>query len=536
MTSDLRTPLQKAIDEATRCIDMTYRYADDPSGMIYDHPNLWEPINRWESFYTVIPPTLRWTDYDGHNKSLKCAEFYEKLLKRVEIMPCRFHAILYQIFHRNGVKGRVYDFINDNVSRISDCRERYMRGRMKRQHISDEEINEIIRQQLLAIAGIDRKRALLDWEFRKEVALRLIEYPQLWSWDRMYEFYLRNTRHSVTDLDEADYYLNTEGRGDKYAFNIATMRNKYAQASPWKSITKIGDKTSAARARIIKYQQTKDSFNMKEQRRLMKHYVAPRFTFVIDYFFAGRYRYLLAINVNTRKAFYAIPREIYRVGHNWNIVAKRGEWNVSATSAVESMEHIMNCTEVRALIMDNESAFNSDTFKRFLQRNNITFTYVPKYNVGKIIETQTASRSTHTTSLIDRLCRTLRQMNSNLGNRNEINPPMMNYLIDEYNNSVHRTLTKILGKQVTPNDVDDDVELETELVKRIRLQNFTVDGALGYDVEKEVRVYNDADNMDKVKPKLLPGTWQFVERVNGLYKLKQGDNTIIVPRWMIKNI
>ena len=126
-------------------------------------------------------------------------------------------------------------------------------------------------------------------------------------------------------------------------------------------------------------------------------------------------------------------------------------------------------------------------------------------------------------------------MNSNLGNRNEINPPLMNYLIDEYNNSVHRTLTKILGQQVTPNDVDGNVELETELVKRIRLENFRMEGSLFYPIDKTVRVYNDADNMDKVKPKLLPGTWEFVERVNGLYKLKQGKNTIVVPRWMIKN-
>ena len=126
-------------------------------------------------------------------------------------------------------------------------------------------------------------------------------------------------------------------------------------------------------------------------------------------------------------------------------------------------------------------------------------------------------------------------MNSNLGNHNEINPPLMNYLIDEYNNSVHRTLTKILGQQVTPNDVDGNVELETELVKRIRLENFRMEGSLFYPIDKTVRVYNDADNMDKVKPKLLPGTWNFVERVNGLYKLKQGSNTIVVPRWMIKN-
>ena len=77
--------------------------------------------------------------------------------------------------------------------------------------------------------------------------------------------------------------------------------------------------------------------------------------------------------------------------------------------------------------------------------------------------------------------------------------------------------------------------METELVKRIRLENFRMEGSLLYPIDKTVRVYNDADNMDKVKPKLLPGTWDFVERVNGLYKLKQGNKTIVVPRWMCKN-
>ena len=126
-------------------------------------------------------------------------------------------------------------------------------------------------------------------------------------------------------------------------------------------------------------------------------------------------------------------------------------------------------------------------------------------------------------------------MNHNLGNRNEINPPTMNYLIDEYNNSVHTTLSKILERDVTPNEVDNDVALETELVKRIRVQNFAIENSDEYRVKDTVRVYNDANHMDKVKPKLLPGEWKFVGRENGLYKLRQNNNEIKVPRWMIKN-
>ena len=543
MAEDLRTPLQKAIDNATNYLNKKHKqlslpYVGTSDEYPFDrlHKSVIESMWKQDNAHYNLKLNRVNQNYRRTYHGIKT--FIKNVTEEVEVMPTMILVDIYIKFFNEGVEKEksVYDFISDNAQRIEDCfnlATRYYQ--LKKLRKSEEDVKHTYENIMYQLATKDNEKPLETWEIRREVSLHLSSYPMIWDWDQIYTYFLRNSRHGVVDIDDPEYYLNDGNDNDKYRFNLGAMRNKYVDKSPWKSISKITDKTSAARQSVIKSQQNKDSFNVKAQRKLMKHYVAPRFTFVIDYFFAGRYRYLLAINVNTRKAFYAIPREIYRVGRNWNIVAKRGEWNVSATSAVESMEHLMQNTEVRALIMDNESAFNSDAFRRFLQRNNITFTYVPKYNVGKIIETQTARRSTHTTSLIDRLCRTLRQMNSNLGNRNEINPPMMNYLIDEYNNSVHRTLSKILGRQVTPNDVDGNVQLETELVKRIRLENFRMEGNLFYPVSDKVRVYNDADNMDKVKPKLLPGTWQFIERVNGLYKLKQGNNTIVVPRWYCCN-
>ena len=540
MDGDLRTPLQKAIDNATNYLNKLHNVLTKRINTgWYDFDNHFSHLleSAWLQDKQHYDHKFQRRNQNGRIVSYSVKSFIRRVTEEVELMPVRILINIYSRFFDEGVEkeNAVYDFINDNAQLIDDCFNLCTSWRMYYKSRNEETLRHNYENEMYKLATKDYGRELHQWEIRREVSLHLSKYPMFWTWDRIYTYFLRNNQRGVVDIDDPEYYLNDGDDKDKYRFNLGAMRNKYADATPWKSIAKITDKTTAARQRIIKSEELKDSFNVKAQRKLMKHYVAPRFTFVIDYFFAGRYRYLLAINVNTRKAFYAIPREIYRVGHNWRIKGNKGEWNVSATSAVESMEHLMQNTEVRALIMDNESAFNSDTFRRFLQRNNITFTYVPKYNVGKIIETQTASRSTHTTSLIDRLCRTLRQMNSNLGNHNEINPPLMNYLIDEYNNSVHRTLTKILGRQVTPNEVDGNLELETELVKRIRLENFRMENSLMYPIDKTVRVYNDADNMDKVKPKLLPGTWEFVERVNGLYKLKQGNNTIVVPRWMIKN-
>ena len=138
--------------------------------------------------------------------------------------------------------------------------------------------------------------------------------------------------------------------------------------------------------------------------------------------------------------------------------------------------------------------------------------------------------------MVDRLMRTLRMMNYNLGNRNEIEPETMNWLIMEYNRSPHVTLSNLLGYDVSPNDVDENLDLETEIVMRIRAQNFAVTNSPEYELNKYVRVYNQANAMDKVKPKLLPGKWEVIEQVNGLFKLRQNNNEILVPRWMMKNI
>ena len=110
----------------------------------------------------------------------------------------------------------------------------------------------------------------------------------------------------------------------------------------------------------------------------------------------------------------------------------------------------------------------------------------------------------------------------------------MEFLIDEYNDSPHGTLSKILKRNVSPNEVDNNIHLETEICKYMARENFVIESNPDYKIDGYVRVYNEANRFDKVKPKLLPGKWLVVERNNGLFKLNQGDVDILVPRWMIK--
>ena len=276
----------------------------------------------------------------------------------------------------------------------------------------------------------------------------------------------------------------------------------------------------------------------------MKHWVAPRYTYVLDYVYFGRFMYMFAINVNTRKLYFVLPDEIKQYGTGW-IKDDDKKPKASAKSAVNSLKQLMEMTTVKHLMMDNENAWNSKMYRDYCDKHDITYRYEAKYDVRALLDTNKKERrSTHTvTSLVDRVIRTIRQMNYNLGNRNEINPNVMEYLIDEYNKSPHTTLSQLLERNVSPDEVDNDVSLETEIVKQLRIQNFisetTQDRTLKPiwtdDGDTKVRVYNNAHSFDKVKPKLLPGKWDVVERENGMYKLRQNGIEIMVPRWMIKN-
>ena len=193
-------------------------------------------------------------------------------------------------------------------------------------------------------------------------------------------------------------------------------------------------------------------------------------------------------------------------------------------------------------MMDNENAWTSKMYRDYCDKHDITYRYEAKYDVRALLDTNKKERrSTHTvTSLVDRVIRTIRQMNYNLGNRNEINPNVIEYLINEYNSSPHTNLSRLLKYNVSPNDVDNDVELETEIVKLLRIENLRIETNNDKSLQPmfedvDLRVYNNAHSFDKVKPKLLPGKWKFVERENGMYKLRQNNTEIMVPRWMIKN-
>ena len=562
----MTSPLNSVIIEQTRYIDRTLKILREAYERLLQNPKWSTRRNDAErpllDTYNGFAKKLEDSYRDAYG-TLACKTFRNKLVN-IDIMPNDFLKGIYAAFHARDKEDQyVYNFIEQNVEKLNECRDLYMKMYVLKKDIPDEAVLETTQRLIEVIAESDQTLRLQG--FKKEAINRrlerpvvvgkivlesIVQIPQIWSWEEMFNYY-KNTkkdRDSKKGVSTKAKYFTDYGEepdktamNDKYGFKIDDIREDFIGRSPWKSARKVkyyADRNKVPRVFDNLRDIAKDSFNWKAQRKVMKHYVAGRHTFQIDHMDSGRFKYLLAINVNKRKALFAIPDEIRRSGVTfYPPVAEGSKWNVGEHSAVNEIKHIMKQTPIKTIMMDEESSFKSYTFKRFLKNNNIEYKYEDKYDVDDIIDTQETRRKTHnTTVLVDRLIRTLRQMNYNLGLPQQIEPQTLYYLIYEYNNSIHTTLSKILKRKVTPDDVDNDVNLENELVKRIRVKNFFVENSDDYAIEDDanVRVYNDAHFMDKVKPKLLPGTWEVVERDKGLYKVRQNKNTIKVPRWMLR--
>jgi hypothetical protein len=111
----------------------------------------------------------------------------------------------------------------------------------------------------------------------------------------------------------------------------------------------------------------------------------------------------------------------------------------------------------------------------------------------------------------------------------------MKYIIDEYNSSPHSTLSKIFHRKVCPNDID--YFMETVIINYMIEYNQNILNNSDYDIEvgSLVKVYNNGDIFEKVKPKVLAGNWIVKEYKGSNYVLenKLNNDKLVVPRWMI---
>lgn len=291
-------------------------------------------------------------------------------------------------------------------------------------------------------------------------------------------------------------------------------------------------------------------FNVRKQ---IKNYQFKTYSrvpggFIGDIFFnKSKFACLLLININTRKAYaYALNNvEIKPIGEKNDYGSQEYTITYSTTNKktttnlINVFKQFLNDidnkpkaripkeSKITSLRFDNESAVKSKMFQTMLQNNKIKF--IP------VVE------GSHTSlSLIDRLCRTIRDISYNMGikilTQNDINK-----VLNVYNNMYHSSLSKILGKKITPNEVNEHPELEQQII------NYCIDynkqlKVLHPEIELQVgqicKVYQPFDKFKKRRRLLKKDYYKIISKTGNIYTVQNTRNNkkIDVPRYFIYDI
>jgi hypothetical protein len=272
----------------------------------------------------------------------------------------------------------------------------------------------------------------------------------------------------------------------------------------------------------------KNSFPLKKYMKefSLKH-VAPPGTYLTDIIFfkvqSKSVGYLILVNQNTRQA-YAEPLNLIIVNDE---SAKLLKDIKSMEAYVTALKHIIdkNKLKIKFLKGDSEKAFNANTLQRFYQRIGIQFMTSPiSFN-----------QTNHTSmSVLDRLVRTIRDMQHQMGIES-ISPYLMEEILLQYNNSPHKTLSKIFHKSVSPNEMTPEMEnimcdeLQEENYNTLTNPNFSM------KVGTPVLVYNDPDPMNKRRSVVRDGKYNIIGQKVGLVEIQGNDGKkTLIPRWKIR--
>ena len=400
-------------------------------------------------------------------------------------------------------------------------------------------INQV-KQILLSEASIKRAKPLNLKSLVRSIYDRVYEFPYIPDVNVMYDFYLKHVQP------------NTYAAHVKPLPKITLPNEQMEQIKrlPWKSKFKVNDFMKRSNWTPLQKEVTRDylqtdSFSVKKNLKYQLKAVAPRHTLIIDLFYANHFIYLIAINVNTRKAF-AIPSPLIKKVRERNkqfnevsgayVVPRTGHKEIE--NVIKMFEELLKQTTIKMVICDNEPSFNSKEFKDYCLDKGIKIHNYIINNVVSDDQNKGEQRPVHSLlAILDRFCRTLRNMAYNIGILNqEIDPFIMSQLLIAYNNSPHTTFRRIFNKPITPNEMDRNKLLEDKLCYQLVRHNFVVRNNNGYDISinSPVRIKNEANTFGKLKHKLIPGIFTVVGKDNNLFICKQGNNIIRVPRYMLK--
>ena len=117
-----------------------------------------------------------------------------------------------------------------------------------------------------------------------------------------------------------------------------------------------------------------------------------------------------------------------------------------------------------------------------------------------------------------------------------ITPPAMVKIIDLYNNAPHKTLSKLIGFEVSPSMVQNDKALESEIIRQIDIENDHIKNNIGFilDVGSKVYIYNSKDGLNKRRSMIKPYIG-IIKGFNGVvYEVEYNSITQQYPRSLLK--
>ena len=278
-----------------------------------------------------------------------------------------------------------------------------------------------------------------------------------------------------------------------------------------------------------------NNFNIKQNQKKfsLKTYSNIFHSFIGDIFFeSNKAAFLLLININTRKVYaYQLGKidckdeidlvnGVEKIVYQYAIGGKK-----TTTELIKAFnKHLLN-EKINILKFDGESAIKSLEFQQFLKDHNIKFI-------------KTIPNSHTSLSIIDRLCKTIREIAFNLRCEPILTQNQMNTILNYYNNMRHEGLTKILRKKVCPNDLSNNPDLENQYVIECEKYNLAIMNQKDFKLNNgdEVKIVNVGGKLNKKRSILSKDHYKVVGYNGNIVKLKNMKNGNIEyrPRFYIQ--
>ena len=249
----------------------------------------------------------------------------------------------------------------------------------------------------------------------------------------------------------------------------------------------------------------------------------------------------MLININTRYA-YAYQLGDVEVGRISNKDEYQNNYYIyyatkgmkTTDSLIKAFDQHLANHKVNILRFDGEKAINSKEFQNYLEQNHIMF--IP------------AIPKSHTSlSLIDRLCRTIRDIAFNLNVEHISHQQIMDLILYYYNNTRHETLTSTLFKAypelksrfrngITPAIMDSNPELERLFAMECMKHNYYVQTKQDYDINEgdEVQIVNENNPLEKKRTILNKYPHVVTNRIGNIYELTHDGVSTYRPRFGLK--